>query len=713
MDIDSNLGIEETLHPAGRAPPLDTYSEPVELGVFVTPSDPGETFQGAQTLSTLFPCRLGAPTIPEYMTGQDYVNNSFFETSGCDELLGDGFTVPSPFDASNPYLETICHDELFRGSFIVPNLSDAFNPNDLSQAYQDTQTLPTPTPVQAPRARFICSYQGCSKSFKRAADLNRHRSSYHKIDRHGNPGYLCPVVGCRKSYGAGYSREDKVKEHLWKQHGSLGYVKDPIARKVSFPSFAKTSPDGPLPVSKSDFVENKMASSGSVTAGFSAQTDHFSGTLEHNFATEERTITPSGPSSSKILNLEWSDLQMIEIGSGSQGSEPSDTESVWISDFSEGLPVLEEDHPFLLIKPMIVREGLLSFRAWEQRAQGGSGKSESGTPLPSKGKGKSNTSPGEKRSRQNSNNDEDTKERQDEDNTSGKRPRISKKTIPNHLSFACPFAKKDPLKYGSCYKYILRRIRDVKQHLSRIHQQPIYCPRCMDTFETEEERDEHIRETSCELRAAIRFEGVTRALKQQLTERVSGDFSDQWFAIFDILFPGHMPRPKSPYMNFELTRDLERFQDFMHSEGPNLISATIRSRGINLSAMPNEERDLSTLLSLAIEDGLHNLAQIWSTSTILDLNESEVAVGEGSSSSHSSGTVGASCPPHGFSATLVEQSLEHPIPQIENHFPPENNDDEFINSLLTEPYWPRLSSYTDVPQLPEVNEAVSEAMFPG
>jgi hypothetical protein len=37
--------------------------------------------------------------------------------------------------------------------------------------------------------------------------------------------HLCPVAGCARSQGTGYSRADKVTGHLWKKHGDLGFVK--------------------------------------------------------------------------------------------------------------------------------------------------------------------------------------------------------------------------------------------------------------------------------------------------------------------------------------------------------------------------------------------------------------------------------------------------------------------------------------------------------
>lgn len=87
--------------------------------------------------------------------------------------------------------------------------------------------------------------------------------------------------------------------------------------------------------------------------------------------------------------------------------------------------------------------------------------------------------------------------------------------------------------------------------------------------------------------------------------------SDQWFTIFNILFPGHTPRPKSAYINTELTVELEAFQDLMYTEGPRLISSTIRSIGLDISAIENVEEDSAALLQSAIQDGLQRVFQIW------------------------------------------------------------------------------------------------------
>jgi hypothetical protein len=82
--------------------------------------------------------------------------------------------------------------------------------------------LPPDLQQPPPLSRFPCAQPGCTKSFKRDYERTRHQNSVHTA-RQGL--HLCPVPGCHKSYGAGFSRADKVAEHLWKKHANLGYTK--------------------------------------------------------------------------------------------------------------------------------------------------------------------------------------------------------------------------------------------------------------------------------------------------------------------------------------------------------------------------------------------------------------------------------------------------------------------------------------------------------
>ncbi|PMD42711.1 hypothetical protein L207DRAFT_457201, partial [Hyaloscypha variabilis F] len=211
-----------------------------------------------------------------------------------------------------------------------------------------------------------------------------------------------------------------------------------------------------------------------------------------------------------------------------------------MSDCSESTPKLEIDHPFMLIRSTVVREGLLAFLTSQQRRPEGAASSVGTTSTSTAASRDSGKKPSRKRIRKRRTASEGSKESGEDDGAPEKRRRASKRTTGNQLSFACPFAKKDPLKYRCCYSYTLNRVRDVKQHLSRHHQLPIYCPRCMVIFETEDERDEHQRSIVCSVQDSVRHDGLTRAQKAQLSERVSSTMTveDQWFAIFDILFPG-------------------------------------------------------------------------------------------------------------------------------------------------------------------------------
>jgi hypothetical protein len=97
---------------------------------------------------------------------------------------------------------------------------------------------------------------------------------------------------------------------------------------------------------------------------------------------------------------------------------------------------------------------------------------------------------------------------------------------------------------------------------------------------SEDQRDEHIRASLCTVQIGITYEGVTVAQKLQLTQKVSSKltFDDQWFTIFDILFPGQTARPKSAHKS--LTVALDGFQDLTYAEGPDIILKAITSEGL-------------------------------------------------------------------------------------------------------------------------------------
>lgn len=115
---------------------------------------------------------------------------------------------------------------------------------------------------------------------------------------------------------------------------------------------------------------------------------------------------------------------------------------------------------------------------------------------------------------------------------------------------ACPFQKQDPHKHHECLKYVLHRIKDVKQHVYRRHKQPdYYCARCGDIFKTADERDGHSRRENCETLAVPEFEGISEKQKNRLNKSSSRgvDPQEQWFEMWDIIFPNKL-RPSSAWV---------------------------------------------------------------------------------------------------------------------------------------------------------------------
>lgn len=115
---------------------------------------------------------------------------------------------------------------------------------------------------------------------------------------------------------------------------------------------------------------------------------------------------------------------------------------------------------------------------------------------------------------------------------------------------ACPFQKDDPHKHHECLKYVLHRIKDVKQHVYRRHKQPdYYCARCGDIFKTADERDGHSRSKNCDNLEIPEFEGISEKQKNRLNKSSSRgvDTQEQWFEMWDIIFPGKS-RPSSAWV---------------------------------------------------------------------------------------------------------------------------------------------------------------------
>jgi len=95
----------------------------------------------------------------------------------------------------------------------------------LNTVYQDdavANPVQAPTSTRAADAKYFCTVLGCTRSFGRKYDLNRHLKTIHSGVIH-----WCPVTGCERSNrfagasrlaGVGFKRLDKLRGHMKKVH---------------------------------------------------------------------------------------------------------------------------------------------------------------------------------------------------------------------------------------------------------------------------------------------------------------------------------------------------------------------------------------------------------------------------------------------------------------------------------------------------------------
>ena len=195
-----------------------------------------------------------------------------------------------------------------------------------------------------------------------------------------------------------------------------------------------------------------------------------------------------------------------------------------------------------------------------------------------------------KRSRGSQNYDNDSDD--DEAGFSGPPNRKKKKheVGPDRRSFACPFWKRRPEAHRECFRYQLSRIRDVKTHLRRQHTPTYYCERCLCILGNARSHRNHVQaEEPCRPRPEAKLNGVTSQQVEELRRKCSrgSTLEDQWYAIWDILFEDR-PRPGSPYMDFDLSREFSEWNEFCEYRGPDIIAQQIVAEFRSVDHMPPE-----------------------------------------------------------------------------------------------------------------------------
>ncbi|KAH8648666.1 hypothetical protein BX600DRAFT_555110 [Xylariales sp. PMI_506] len=299
-------------------------------------------------------------------------------------------------------------------------------------------------------------------------------------------------------------------------------------------------------------------------------------------------------------------------------AELSDSDFSWSSSLCESIREPDMNHPLWQLRREYLR---VVMAACYQSQNGGGSTSVSGT-APA-----SNSTPSIRRSNGIRNQSSSRKHGRSPDAGSDSGDKLDatssssnkRRAVARELCFACPFAKKDPIRHRDCYRYFLTRIRDVKQHLKRCHRMPIHCPRCAEIFTDEDDRDDHLRVADCTVSAVVKIEGISEKQQKQLSQRVSSRMSeeDQWFTVFDILFPGH-PHPRSPYLDRELSEQMQIFRDFLLVQGRIILSDFLESRGTLIWNAPPDESNLEAFQARTLADGLQLIFDRFTASSSAD-----------------------------------------------------------------------------------------------
>src|SRR3569833_2342925 len=162
---------------------------------------------------------------------------------------------------------------------------------------------------------------------------------------------------------------------------------------------------------------------------------------------------------------------------------------------------------------------------------------------------------------------EDDKDEDDADREGESRLETTKKRSRDGTKgagFACPFFKKDAVRFRICCNFTAKKISHVKQHLNRVHFRPT-CFRCHVVFSNVDQLNRHLMEAvACDVRVVTEFDWITVAQRDTLSHRSNprSTEEEQWFFIFDVNFPGR-PRPRSPYVEAGLSTEMSAFADFI------------------------------------------------------------------------------------------------------------------------------------------------------
>lgn len=306
------------------------------------------------------------------------------------------------------------------------------------------------------------------------------------------------------------------------------------------------------------------------------------------------------------------------------GDESFDTDQLSISDASDDAPPLNTNEPLYPMLISVLDQLFLGFRSLTQRSPGASAitqRSNTSTQASRTSSSSASGAPSQihlKRKLGKDNGDDGDQD----DSQRPPRKIIRRNSSPDHKKvLACPYFKKDPKRHGHCGKRLLKRIRDVKQHLTRVHTSARYCQRCHVTFKDDESMNAHIyqcdRQDSSSASEVISYQQhleLARKSKPSLSEPC------QWFVIWDILFP-NCRRPISAYIDPDLSADLSGFLEYCEIYGPAMLTQMALSITDLVRSEASEDSREEQLRRISNE-GMGRLVEAWTSRQSADSQSS-------------------------------------------------------------------------------------------
>ncbi|KAF5588397.1 hypothetical protein FPCIR_7155 [Fusarium pseudocircinatum] len=172
-------------------------------------------------------------------------------------------------------------------------------------------------------------------------------------------------------------------------------------------------------------------------------------------------------------------------------------------------------------------------------------------------------------------------------------------------TFACPFYRKDPVRFLECISLRMVTISIVKQHLKRRHAANLLCSACEHGFPSQKLFEDHLQKGTCS-RSVIDGSDtipphILEALKLRSDRRISS--AAQWEDIYVLIFGALDTKPK-PFLDGIAKEMTGIIRDIWRQDGSRIVSKSVQERG--LPATPGQLLDLIPELLDEVEDRFEN-----------------------------------------------------------------------------------------------------------